>query len=512
MPASPAPKILLLRLSSLGDIILTAPAVRALRARFPSADIRMLVKPQFAQAAGANPSLSGVLVFRSLRASAAEINALGFDVIVDLHATPRTRLICALCRAPRKLRYRKDSLARRLFVAFRFPSPALQRHTLDRYMAALEPLGVKAGTHSPALGDWGPAAGAPGTGKPGGPAAPPRRIVLLQGAFLGDCVLTLPLLKQLRELFPSSSVSVLARPETAGVFAQADPSAAIIEDRKRSSSFLAEFFRLKRELQKGAFDLAVIPHRSLRSALLARLAGIPRRVGFSSSAGAFLLTDRVPFSWLLHDLERNLTLLLPLKGSPQPAWPGLSSPPDPFKKFGLPDSGLFGVNPGSAWPTKCWPAARYAEVIKRLHGELGLRAVLVGGPKEREVAAEVERLAGPGACFNLAGLTGLGELMAVIKRMSLFLTNDSGPMHIAAAYGVPVVAVFGPTTRELGFFPYGGRNEVIEEFLECRPCALHGSRSCPRGHFLCMKLITADKVHAAAVRLLGPSALTGGRK
>jgi len=373
-------------------------------------------------------------------------------------------------------------------------------------MAALEPLGVKAGSHAPALGDWRPAAAhVP-------PRPEPRRVLLMQGAFLGDCVLTLPLLKQLRELFPSAAVSVLARPETAGVFAQADPSAAIIEDRKRSSAFFAEFFRLKRELQNGAFDLAVIPHRSLRSALLARLAGIPRRVGFSSSAGAFLLTDRVPFSWLLHDLERNLTLLLPLRGSPEPAWPGLSSPPDPFKKFGLPDSGLFGVNPGSAWPTKCWPAARYAEVIRRLHNELGLRAVLVGGPKERGVAAEVERLAGPGSCFNLAGRTDLGELMAVIRRMSLFITNDSGPMHIAAAYGVPTAAVFGPTTRELGFFPYGEKNEVLEEFLECRPCALHGSRSCPRGHFLCMKLITADKVHAAAVRLLGLSVPTGGHK
>ncbi len=501
------PRILLVRLSSLGDIILTAPAARALRERFPSADIRMLVKPQFAQAAAANPALSGVLTFRSLSASAAEINGLGFDVIVDLHATPRTRLLCALCSAPRKLRYRKDSLARRLFVSFRFPSPSLQRHTLDRYMAALEPLGVKTGSHAPALGDWGPAAAA----RPADPAEP-RRILLMQGAFLGDCVLTLPLLRQLRELFPSSSISVLARPETAGVFAQADPSAAVIEDRKRSSSFFAEFFRLKRELRKGSFDLAVIPHRSLRSALLARLAGVPRRVGFSSSAGAFLLTDKVPFSWLLHDLERNLTLLLPLKGSPQPAWPGLASPPDPFKKFGLPESGLFGVNPGSAWPTKCWPAARYAEVIKRLHGELGLRAVLVGGPKEREVAAEVEKLAGAGACFNLAGRTDLGELMAVIKRLSLFITNDSGPMHIAAAYGVPTAAVFGPTTRELGFFPYGERNEVLEEFLECRPCALHGSRSCPRGHFLCMKLITADKVHAAAVRLLGRSAYAGGQR
>lgn len=500
-------RILLIRLSSLGDIILTAPAARALRERFPSADIRMLVKPQFAQAAAANPALSGVLTFRSLTDSAAEINALGFDEIVDLHATLRTRLLCALCRAPRKVRYRKDSLARRLFVSFRFPSPALQRHTLDRYMAALEELGVKAGPHAPALGDWRPAAA---TREPDRPE--PRKILLMQGAFLGDCVLTLPLLRQLRELFPSSAISVLARPETAGVFAQADPSAAVIEDRKRSSRFFTEFLRLKRELRKGNFDLAVIPHRSLRSALLARLAGIPRRVGFSSSAGALLLTDRVPFSWLLHDLERNLTLLLPLKGSPEPAWPGLSSPPDPFKKFGLPDSGLFGVNPGSAWPTKCWPAARYAEVIKRLHEERGLRAVIVGGPRERGVAAEVERLAGPGTCFDLAGRTDLGELMAVIRRMSLFITNDSGPMHIAAAYGVPTVAVFGPTTRELGFFPYGGNSEVLEEFLECRPCALHGSRSCPRGHFLCMKLITADKVHAAAVRLLNRSVPTGGHE
>ncbi|HOW90131.1 MAG TPA: glycosyltransferase family 9 protein, partial [Elusimicrobiales bacterium] len=273
--------------------------------------------------------------------------------------------------------------------------------------------------------------------------------------------------------------------------------------------------RVLSELRRRRFDIMVVPHRSLRSALLAGLSGAPVRVGFDSSAGSFLFTRKVAFSWLLHDLERNLTLALPLseRGPERPAgagvFPALGGAVASASRLGAGPGVFIGANPGSAWPTKRWPREYWSRLMTELARAYSTRIVLLGGPDEIEWNAEIEKNAAPGSVLNLTGRTGMTELMGIIKGLKLFITNDSGPMHIAAAFGVPVAAIFGPTTRELGFFPYGKRNVVLEEDLPCRPCALHGSKSCPRGHFLCMKLITPDKVLAAAEHILKKSAAAG---
>jgi heptosyltransferase-2 len=492
----PDPRILIIRMSSLGDIILTAPVFRSLRAKWPGARLEILVKPQFLDAVSKSAFIDGALPFRGFFPALAAIKAAAYDAVVDLHDTPRSRLLCLFAGAP-VVRYRKDSLARRLFVNFRIPSPSLEKHTLDRYLDALAPLGVEPVRSGPELGDWTQGAARPAL-KPG-----PVRICLLQTAFLGDCVLTLPLLKKIKEVLPGAAVTVVTRPETAQIFSSSGLADAIIEDRKRTAaSGLAEFRRLRSELAAGGFGAAIIPHRSLRSALLARLAGIPVRVGFSSSAGSPLLTHKVPFSWLLHDVERNLALMSPLAENLKSAFPGLRQDAAAAPPFSAADNVLAGVNTGSAWPTKRWPAASWARLIRRLAARCGGRVLMVGGPGEREWNAEIERLAGPENCLNLTGKTTMAGLMEAIRPLKVFVSNDSGPMHIAAALGVPAVGVFGPTTRELGFFPYGPGNAVVETHLECRPCALHGSRECPRGHFLCMRLLTVGEVfEAAAARL-----------
>ncbi len=493
-----APHILVIRMSSLGDIILTAPVLRNIQNRWPGARVTMLVKPQFAAAVRSSPFVGEVLPFRGFFDALGAIKAGRYDILLDLHANFRSVLLSALSGIPVKARYRKDSLARRLFVNFRVPSPSLEKHTLERYLEVLERVAVPVVFREPQLGDWtlqpGPAVSAQGR----------KRICLLQTAFLGDSVLTLPLLEKIKKVAPDSDVTVVARPDTAAVFASSGLAAEIITDNKRSAnSFWSEFWRLVSELKKRKFDIALIPHRSLRSALLARLAGIPVRIGFDSSAGSFLFTHKVPFSWLIHDLERNLTLLLPLaEGAAQAPFPALRGSAAALQGAAAGENIFIGANPGSVWPTKRWPAGHWARLIKRLSAEYGTRVLLVGGKNEVPWNAEIEAAAGPGTCLNLTGRTGIDELMAAIKSVKVFITNDSGPMHIAVAFGVPVAAVFGPTTKELGFFPYGDKNIVLEAELDCRPCALHGSRSCPRGHFLCMRLVTPDKVFGAVQAIL----------
>lgn len=487
----PDPRIMVIRMSSLGDIILTAPVFRNLKARWPKAKLDILVKPQFREAVSKNAFIDRAIPFEGLLPTLAEVNRASYDAILDLHDTPRSRFITLLADSPVKLRYRKDSLARRLFVGFRIPSPALEKHTLERYLEPLAKLEVPVLHSGPELGDW-----TAGREKPELPDAP-ANICLLQSAFLGDCVLTLPLLKEIKNLLPGSSVTVVTRPETAGIFSASGLAAEIIEDRKKTAaSGLAEFRRLADELRSRSFDAAIIPHRSLRSALLAWRAGIPVRVGFSSSAGRALLTHKVPFSWLLHDVERNLALLSPLSGRLGASFPGLKR--GAGAPYGPEDGVVAGVNAGSAWDTKRWPAEKWARLIRRLAAAHHGKVLMVGGPGEKAWNSEIERMAGPEHCLNLTGRTSMPELMEAIRPLKVFVSNDSGPMHIAAALGVPAVGIFGPTTRELGFFPYGEGNRVIETPLACRPCALHGSRECPRGHFLCMRLLTVDEVFRAA--------------
>ena len=483
----------------MGDVVLTGPVYKNLKAHWPDARVCVLVKPQFAAVLQGHPGVDEVIPYRGFFDALARIRSEGFTHLLDLHGNLRSRLLARLSRIPNRAAYRKDALARRLFVAFGLPSPSLSRHTVDRYLEALSAWDVPIAAEralSPA--DWGARAG-------GGEA---KNVLVLQTSFLGDSLLTLPLLRRLKENLPGARVTVLTLPKHAEVFRGPWADEVILDDKRGAHGGLLGPWRIARELKARRFDLAVIPHRSLRSALVAYLAGIPRRVGFSASAGSFLLTEAVPFAWLTHDLERNLALARPL-GVGSSAFIGearyLVPPPlsaalnSRLAEAGVaPDARLAGLHPGAAWATKRWLPERFAELCRRLKAD-GLTPVLVGGPGDAELGAEIARASG---AVDLVGRTDLSELKSLMGRLSLFVTNDSGPMHLAAASGVPVVAIFGATTRELGFFPYGPGHRVVEEELSCRPCGLHGARACPEGHFLCMRLLTVDRVAAACREVL----------
>jgi heptosyltransferase-2 len=476
-----SPKILVIRLSSLGDVVLTGPVYKSLKAHWPSCRVTVLVKPQFAAALEGHPGVDEVVPFTGVMDAVRLAKNGGFTHLLDLHGNLRSFLIRTLARVPNTSAYRKNALARRLFVLLRVSTPGLLRHTVDRYHDALAAWGV------PRI------AGAAGF----------KKVLVMQTAFLGDSLLTLPLLRRLKELLPGATVTVLTLAKTAEIF-RGTPWAdeVMIDDKRGVHGGLMGPWRIASELGARGFDLAVIPHRSFRSALIAKLAGVPRRIGFDSSAGSFLLTDTVPFTWAMPDLERNLSLTLPLGAAAAPSSDESRyvAPPAPGAKLAalLPPGPLAGVHPGSAWATKRWLPERFAELCARLKAD-GLTPVLVGGPDDKALGESIARECG---ALNLVGQTGLEDLKALMGRLCVFVTNDSGPMHLAAAAGVPVVAIFGATTRELGFFPYGPGHRVVEAALACRPCGLHGARECPEGHFLCMRLLTVDQVHAAVKDVL----------
>ena len=284
----------------------------------------------------------------------------------------------------------------------------------------------------------------------------------------------------------------------------------IILNDKKGWNKIAGVWKTAKAIEKTKADILLVPHRSFRSALIAWLSNVPIRIGFTSSEGRWFYTKTVPFSWMIHDAERNLSLLQGIvkekftaeKLNMRYAPSAEENVERLIKDFNLEGKTLVGIHAGSAWPTKCWPMEYFVQLISRLQTELGVQAVLLGGREDAALGEKICQLA-KGHAASLCGKTSLADLMAFMKHFKLFITNDSGPMHIAVAFDIPTLALFGPTTRELGFFPYGEGHRVLEvRNLPCRPCALHGGKKCPEGHFKCMKDISPDEVFNNAKEML----------
>lgn len=506
-------RILVLRLSSLGDVVLTAPVYRNLKAHWPDARISVLVKPAFCPVLENNPYVDEVIPFRSLRQAIREIRRRNFTHLLDLHATLRTFLIRNLTRIANVSVYKKDAIARRLYVLFRWASPALTKHSLDRYLESLIPWGVPVRFRDLTLGDYG-------SPRCFVPEKRGSRVLLVQTSFLGDTLLTLPLANKIKEVLPGCRLTVLTRPETADLFSRSPAvDEVLLDDKRGADSGLAGLWRMSRRLRAARFDLALVAHRSFRSALAVRLARIPHRIGFSTSAGYFFFSETVYFPWGMPELERNLALLTPLKpdlktdsrdalylaGTNGSSKMKSGSIIDRLRADGMPRNAiLVGLHPGSVWPTKRWLPERFVDLAARLAREEGVQVILIGGQGDKELCGGIKAEAGKNI-LDWSGRTTLNELLELAGHLKLFVTNDSGPMHITAAHGVPTIAIFGPTTKELGFFPYGEGHRILEADLACRPCGLHGRHRCPEGHFLCMRLITVAEVFKNALEVLKAS-------
>lgn len=329
-----------------------------------------------------------------------------------------------------------------------------------------------------------------------------KKIGVWQTAFLGDAVLTLPLIKALRDRYPDAEIHFFVRAGVESVFAAQPELTSVRPFAKRGKQKgLNAAVRLGWEIGQEGFDLWISTHTSLRSALVAGATGIKRRIGYDSPwYNRFAYTDTVPRRFdELEEIERLHQLLIPLGiGLPAPTArltvsESARNDADRFWMDRVQGRKTLGIHPGSTWPTKCWPEEYFSEIITRA-SEADVQVLLFAGPDEIEVADRVAKGANAPDLINLAGALSLPQLAAYLGRLDAYLTNDSGPMHLAWSQDVPLVALFGPTVKRLGFFPRGENSTVAEIELECRPCGLHGPRKCPLGHFHCMKKLTPDMV------------------
>ena len=335
-----------------------------------------------------------------------------------------------------------------------------------------------------------------------------RKRLIRSVNWIGDAVMTTPAISVIREHFPNAEITILANAMVSQLFLHHPGIDRIITfDRQGRHHGVAGRLRLAAELRRHSFDLAIILPNSFDSALVPWLARIPNRIGKCSDGRTLLLSGRFypeKGGSACHEVDYYLNLLahFGITGGRTPLH--LSLTPEEMdnasallEAHGIkPDDFVIGINPGASYGSaKRWYPDRFAQVASQLATKWSAKIVIFGGPGETAISADIDHRL-EGTAVNVAGKTSVRELMALIKRCNFFITNDSGPMHIAAAFDVPLVAIFGSTDHR-GTSPYSNKSVVVRTDVECAPCKL---RECPTDH-RCMTTVTEVLVINAALKL-----------
>ncbi len=332
-----------------------------------------------------------------------------------------------------------------------------------------------------------------------------KKIVIWQTAFLGDLILTTPLVESIKKIYPDSYLSLISKPFGRDVFKN-NPflDELIIFDKKNMSNW-----QLIKKLKKKRYDIAISPHRSHRASYSLFLSRIPKRIGFDKAGFSFLYTDTVPHRFDgTHEIIRNLQLLKVLpeydknKIVENPSL-YLSEEEEIFyKNFSLEDKNYVSIAPGSKWATKRWTVEGFARLIDILQ-ERGELIVLIGSFEDEEYTNKIlEKVKEKKNIVNIVGKTNLRQSFSIIKHSKILISNDSAPVHMAVAFNTPVVEIMGPTVKEFGFYPFRNGIVVETEGLSCRPCGLHGHQECPIKTHECMTKISPEDVLNAVDNLL----------
>ncbi|MDZ4744589.1 MAG: glycosyltransferase family 9 protein [bacterium] len=326
-------------------------------------------------------------------------------------------------------------------------------------------------------------------------------IAIIQTAFLGDVLLTLPLCAALRQQFPDAHIVFITTPAAASFVTGLNYADEVVAFDKRGEHKGGKGLRKLIAERCAHVDVALVPHTSFRTMRLVHAMHPKHTVTFNTTWTRWLpRTTVIKYPRALHDADRHLQLLRGLDSVQVPTKEDvgrlkLFTDADLTGKAGI-GGGYIVLAPGTVWPTKQWPLEYVNELALQL-AEQNRRVVVIGDASVRGCVKARENV------LDLAGQTTLRQAAALIAGASIVVANDSAPLHIASLQGVPVVGVFGPTVREFGFGPFGMFSRIVERTdLPCRPCSSHGTLKCPIRTHECMRSITSQHIHSAVTDLL----------
>ena len=335
------------------------------------------------------------------------------------------------------------------------------------------------------------------------------KILIIHTAFIGDIVLSTPLIQKLKDLYPKSEIDYLTLPTNQSVlYNNPNLNEIILYDKKGKDKGIKGFLRILKILKQKKYDYAVIPHRFIKSILLAKLAKIPDIVGFDVATGSSLLDKKVHYDMKKHEVERLLNLVgYEGKRIPVRIYPAKEN----FVKIEkmLKNSGYTGkkeqklilVAPGSQRPEKMWPLEKYREVIQKLKKNENYFIGITGSKSEKELPLNFEK---DKNIIDFRGEISLVEFGALISKADVVVGNDSSPIHIASGFEKPfVIGIFGPGKRSLGFFPWTEKSNVIEdnEFYENNIVTIpKNQHKYKKDYYKRIPLISTDRVYEEIIK------------
>lgn len=332
-----------------------------------------------------------------------------------------------------------------------------------------------------------------------------ERILVIQTAFLGDVLLTLPVAHHLKKINPAYKVSFLIKKElnqVREIYNGIDEY--ILIDK---SKYLTSIFEVVKKI-KNRFDVVISPHRSARSALISYLSNSRIRISFDRASLNFLYSHLVTYRKELHEIQRNLSLLSYFKNNID--WKEKIKLNlddyiynDKFMSWKTNKDKIVVIAPGTVWETKRYPEYYFSVVINKLI-EDGFRVVLIGSNDDFEIGLKIEKnIKAQNYLLNLIGKLSLKESVSLINLSDLLICNDSAPTHMGVFTNTPVLTIYGSTVPEFGFYPFRNFDRIVQiENLYCKPCGIHGHKECPEKHFKCMIDLKPEIVYQNASEML----------
>lgn len=334
-----------------------------------------------------------------------------------------------------------------------------------------------------------------------------KRILVIQTAFIGDAILTLPMIQKLKEILPDALIDVISIPQTKDLFENSPHVNKVYSyNKKGNQKSIFSLIKFANELKKNKYTHIYSPHRSFRSSMLVYLLNAEKSFGFDTASFSFVYKRTVKYDKSSHEVNRNLKLAgMKIENDNWKILPEIKSSPECEIKIDniVKDivNPIAAIAPGSVWQTKKYPEVSFEKLTEYLIAK-NYFIIFIGGQTDYEICERLSNRVNNWS-LNCAGKLTIVESIELLRRCKLLISNDSAPTHMGMAADIPVLTIYCSTIPEFGFYPYNKYSSYLSlDGLECKPCGIHGRKSCPINTFDCGLKLTPDKVIAKLEEML----------